>query len=491
MAGTSDTANTLNVLNTNINSAWSTLNKILVFACEDAVKNDREAGFDIASPAYTNAVIMKLLPIYRFLPKPTPPSETDRPLLELTCDMAKPQYPPTPFENEIFAVTLRKLNIVDTRDSPSDFPEYEPIINYFWKYKELKHLYIDIRNKLKAGAFLRAPFVTIHIKSVGSLGKSGCFEGCRRLTTVDLSETELSNIPPNTFRHCRVLREVLFPTSQAFRRINENAFTDCPLLKSVNFDPIVYIAPNAFDNGVVLPEKPYYIPKIQIGERILDRETRLFGLYTVPIFDPNHSDVLFFAENIRLCLQATSNHTGQEWYLHIFETQKNLKLVTSPRNFREVLYGEDESEDDEEDDSDDDDSTAEHIRVEKKLRQLCLQYKYDGWYQRLQMDNYESAELKTSLYETALLQEAVRNGAIKQIASAEVYRDEIRFATRAVVTKDNFVAIKKGHTVLKKLPNILSARNKPNSASGHASKRQRTQEVSLDNTAISFEKLRL
>ena len=435
--------------------------------------------------------------LIRFALKPVPPSASNNEWsLALTCDASQPPMFKTPFEHFIFASALSQLNVIDTA-TPKRSDAYKPTFLYLWTYKHLRHLFVDSVKSIAKHAFVDAHFMHARLRSVSVLGEA-CFARCRHLTTVDLSESNLTNIPSLAFYRCVSLSSVRFPTTRKFRRINARAFEQCTSLKQVDFDPIVYVDPKAFDADVVLPTKPDYIPKVQIGERVFPVGTKLFRLEIFKTFDPSRNDISFFAQDIQLCLKATEHKDryNTKWFLHVFEVQRSLRLVTSPRNFREGLYRLWEDDDEQKYDS------FAHIRVEEKLHKLCDAYDYDGWYARVQLDNWNTigkkklrraTTLRESKYETAVLKKALLSGVLKQIASVAVKRDQIASATTATVSKNNSVTIKTGRTVLlANQKNELLVRGAPVSGTEDApGKRRRTKVISAnDNISFLFAQLR-
>lgn len=466
----------LNKVSKHLHLLHSQLIEILVVACKEIVKNDEtNLRVDIQGAKYLNTITRHIEQMFRFSLKPISWGKTGTVnSLELTCNTAK-QYNATPVEKWMFQRALSRFNVVGEDKSL----EYKPDIGLS-DCEKLVHLRINTSSKLAASAFSKTGFVTISVESVGSLGRRGCFKECRQLTNVDLSNAELTNIPPFTFDGCSSLSIVQFPTTRNFRRINDRAFTNCPELKAAVFDSIVFVHENAFDSGVHLPPRADHAPEVQIGERILRKGTRLFGLYTVSKFISGWKDASYFAQNIQLCLEATAHNEGDEeqWYLHIFETTRNLKLITAPGKFREEIYSK-------HDDPVGLDNTLEDQEV--NLGVLCREKGFDGWYQRVQADNY-NAELTGSNYETAILREVLEAGGVKQIASVLVNRTEIADATSAVVANDNSVTIKNGrHSLKTGQTNIIEPRN---TASGRVSKRQKRKVIAADTAAFLFARLR-
>jgi len=356
-------------------------------------------------------------------------------------------------ENHLFHHLLHSVKVEDVDISLKNIPW-----GYYQKVERLEFL---SQAPVPANAFQKAYFKTIVLHGSKSL-MSGCFQTCIRLTSInlsglksmgarcfkyclalqsiDLSETDLTSIPPSCFDGCRSLTTVNFPPRLA--RINEKAFRGCPLV-DVKIDPIAFahplffVDPSAFDINVVLPEKPDYSPKIQMGELSFPSGTTFYSLLSAPIYNSTHADVLFFAKNIQLCLQATQSHDAQEWWLHMFKTKRDIKLLTSPRNSREGVYRMwEETKDSEE---------VEHLRVERKLVQLCNQYNYDGWHTRLSLDNYANV-LSKMMYETALLSQKF-DSCLTQIAKVKVDREKIKTATAAVLMEQK-IRIKSRRKIL-------------------------------------------
>ena len=309
--------------------------------------------------------------------------------------------------------------------------------------KEITHL--------GASSFkLCSRLISIDLSRMWAIG-ARCFQRCSALKTVDLSVAEVTTIAPYCFDGCRSLTTVVFPPG--LKRINQCAFRSCPL-QNVQFDPLVYVHPSAFDNGVLLPQKPDYIPKVTIGERNLIAGTKFYSLVNSPTYDATYSPVLFFAENIQLCLNATNVHDtpGKQWWLHMFTAKRTLKLLTSPLNFREGMFRmwEDESKAGEE---------VEHVRVEQRLLKLCETYDVDGWYARLQLDNSSHA-LSRTMFETALLSQSRRGGfddCLEQTAVTMVDRSIIKNATSAALSGQNEVVIKEGRAHVVRLVNLYES----------------------------------
>lgn len=360
-------------------------------------------------------------------------------------------------ENHLFHHLLHSVKVEDVGIPLADIP---------WEYYEkVERLEILSQAPVPANAFKKAYFKTIVLHGSKRL-MSGCFQNCIRLTSInlsglkfmgvrcfkwctvlqsiDLSETDLTSIPLCCFEGCRSLTTVNFPRRLA--RINEKAFKGCPLV-DIQIDPIAFahplffVHPTAFDKNVVLPEKPDYSPKIQMGELSFQSGTTFYSLLSAPIYNSTHADVLFFAKNIQLCLQATQSHDAQEWWLHMFKTKRDIKLLTSPRNSREGVYRMWEETKDSED--------VEHLRVERKLVQLCNQYNYDGWHTRLSLDNYENV-LSKMMYETAILSQKF-DSCLTQIAKVKVDRKKIKTATTAVLMEQK-IRIKSGQKTLMDIP---------------------------------------
>lgn len=449
---------------------------ILLSACIHLIDEESKSRL-MQDLKYTTSLLQQVLRMRRFSLAPIPPNETNSAWsLGLTYNIAHASSfgEVTQFEHAVLDATISRFHVINTNGA---FGTYKSNVFLLQKYKNLEQLLVENVYKIKDRAFFKSNFKHVKLRHVNIIGVR-CFENCPRLCTVDLTEAHVSNIPAFAFRQCTLLSSVLFPKSRAFRRINKHAFSDCAALKKVEFDPIVYVDPTAFPKEVVLPEKKDYIPKVQIGTRVLNAETHLFGLYTVPIFDPLRNSVSFFAQNIQLCLDATENHAQNvtTWYLHIFKLARPLRLLTSPREFREGVYRMWE-------DSETTQETPEHLRVEKKLQTLCKVYNYDGWYARLQIDNWKKSranQLTSSYYETAILKDVLADNVVKQIACIVVNRSEIRSATTAVLNNDGSVTIKNGRkTLVANSPNIMQTHaNKTTSAFQHTSKRQRTELLS-------------
>lgn len=69
-----------------------------------------------------------------------------------------------------------------------------------------------------------------HIKSIAESG----FEDCKNLRDVDLSKSEITEVPENAFKGCRSLTGIYFPnTLTAFKR---DSFSGCNALNNGVFD---------------------------------------------------------------------------------------------------------------------------------------------------------------------------------------------------------------------------------------------------------------
>ena len=380
--------------------------------------------------------------------------------LELTLRRAEsPSSNMMALENQLFSHLLHSVKVegedIDLKDIPWAF------------YHKLERLEIFSHEYVPPNAFEGARFKTVILHDVKRL-LSGCFKNCRGLTSInlsgvqsmqarcfqncqalqsiDLSETGLISIPPFCFDGCMSLKTVNFPPRLA--RINQKAFRGCPLV-DVQIDPTAFAHPlffvdsTAFNSDVVLPKKPDDLPKIQMGERFFPAGTTFYSLLSAPTYNGTHADVLFFAQNIQLCLQATESHDAQEWWLHMFQARRDLKLLTAPRNSREGVYRMWEEQKDSEE--------FEHLRVERKLVELCNKYNYDGWHARLRLDNYEDV-LSNMMYETALLSVHF-DSCLRQIATVKVNRQSIRTATSAQMVGHK-VRIKSGRRKLVDLDNL-------------------------------------
>lgn len=363
-------------------------------------------------------------------------------------------------ENQLFSHLLHSVKVegedIDLKDIPWAF------------YHKLERLEIFSHEYVPQNAFKGAQFKTVILHHDVKRLLSGCFKNCRGLTSInlsgvrvmqarcfqnclalqsiDLSETGLISIPEFCFDGCRSLTTVNFPPRLA--RINQKAFRGCPLV-DVQIDPtafahpLFFVHPTAFNSDVVLPKKPADLPKIQMGERFFPAGTIFYSLLSAPTYNGTHADVLFFAQNIQLCLQATESHDAQEWWLHMFQARRDLKLLTAPRNSREGIYRMWEEQKDSEE--------FEHLRVERKLVELCNKYNYDGWHTRLQLDNYEDV-LSNMMYETALLSVHF-DSCLRQIATVKVNRQSIKTATSAQLVGHK-VRIKSGHRKIEDLDNL-------------------------------------
>ena len=98
-------------------------------------------------------------------------------------------------------------------------------------------------------AFLSAVFWRLGIVSLqlpadfNWIGPAAC-ELCKRLQSVDLSRTEISEILGSTFAHCSQLERLSL--ANKLRRIGREAFLNCTSLREVHAPALLYVARRAF-----------------------------------------------------------------------------------------------------------------------------------------------------------------------------------------------------------------------------------------------------
>ena len=82
------------------------------------------------------------------------------------------------------------------------------------------------------------------------MGPAAC-ELCKRLRSVDISRTEISEILGGTFAHCSQLQQLRL--AKKVRRIGRNAFLNCASLGELHTPPtLLYIARHAFAGCIQL-----------------------------------------------------------------------------------------------------------------------------------------------------------------------------------------------------------------------------------------------
>ena len=82
------------------------------------------------------------------------------------------------------------------------------------------------------------------------MGPAAC-ELCKRLQSVDISQTEISEILGGTFAHCSQLQQLRL--AKKVRRIGREAFLNCASLGEIHAPPtLLYIARHAFAGCIQL-----------------------------------------------------------------------------------------------------------------------------------------------------------------------------------------------------------------------------------------------
>lgn len=128
-------------------------------------------------------------------------------------------------------------------------------------------------------------------------------------------------------------------------------------------------------------------PVVKLGHKTFPTGTRLFTLITSDTFDKTR-DLAFFGKHLGLNVRATLHNTSQsnDLWLHVFNTTEPLRMLTTPKNWRHELFGED----------------LGFSRLERRLKKYCQINGYDGWHMKVFSDNSGHA-FKEAEYETVII----------------------------------------------------------------------------------------
>ena len=147
--------------------------------------------------------------------------------------------------------------MVQIRDQSATTNQLAPQAQFrpraFEKCSALRHLNFEqteydpanLYRCLPECCFLEAGIVSLHLPAdFNWIGPAAC-ELCKRLQSVDLSRTEVSEILGSTFAHCSQLERLSL--ANKVRRIGREAFLNCTSLSEVHAPPaLLYVARRAF-----------------------------------------------------------------------------------------------------------------------------------------------------------------------------------------------------------------------------------------------------
>ena len=135
------------------------------------------------------------------------------------------QFRPRAFEK---CSTLQQLNFERT--------EYDPT---------------NLNRSIPEGCFSEAGIESLYLPADFSwMGPAAC-ELCKRLQSVDIPQTEISEILGGTFAHCSQLQQLRL--AKKVRRIGREAFLNCASLGEIHAPPtLLYIARHAFAGCIQL-----------------------------------------------------------------------------------------------------------------------------------------------------------------------------------------------------------------------------------------------
>ena len=135
------------------------------------------------------------------------------------------QFRPRAFEK---CSTLQQLNFERT--------EYDPT---------------NLNRSIPEGCFVEAGIESLYLPAdFNWMGPAAC-ELCKRLRTVDISQTEISEILGGTFAHCSQLQQLRL--AKTVRRIGRDALLNCASLGELHTPPtLLYIARRAFAGCIQL-----------------------------------------------------------------------------------------------------------------------------------------------------------------------------------------------------------------------------------------------
>ena len=150
------------------------------------------------------------------------------------------QFRPRAFEKRS---TLQHLNFKRT--------EYDPT---------------NLERSIPEGCFFEAGIELLFLPAdFNWMGPAAC-EHCKRLRSVDISQTEISEILGGTFAHCSQLQQLRL--AKAVRRIGRDALLDCTSLGELHTPPtLVYIHKRAFAGCIQLSKL------IRVGKKATWRGT--------------------------------------------------------------------------------------------------------------------------------------------------------------------------------------------------------------------------
>ena len=163
-------------------------------------------------------------------------------------------------------------------------------------------------------------------------------------------------------------------------------------------------------------------PVVKLGHKTFPTGTRLFTLITRDTFDKTR-DLAFFGKHLGLNVRATLHNTSQsnDLWLHVFNTTEPLRMLTTPKNWRHELFGQD----------------LGFSRLERRLKDYCQENGYDGWHMKVFSDNHGHT-FKEAEYETVIIRSSfdkLQFKGKKQITLEDLKdKDHVRVSKKGKIT---------------------------------------------------------